>query len=48
MRWEEEVNVRLEEMWRTVKFFAYQERQWLERAEMWATKYPGTSVVARR
>ncbi|OJT08177.1 hypothetical protein TRAPUB_11843 [Trametes pubescens] len=48
MRWEEEVNVRLEEMWRTVQFFAHQEREWLERAEIWATKYPGTAVVARR
>ncbi|KAI0349199.1 hypothetical protein OH77DRAFT_121712 [Trametes cingulata] len=48
-RWEEEVNVRLEEMWRTATFFAVQEAQWLEYAKDWERAgSSGTCVTARR
>ncbi|KAH9855776.1 hypothetical protein C2E23DRAFT_866429 [Lenzites betulinus] len=50
-RWEEEVNVRLEEMWRTLAFFEHMERTWLVRADVMASKgtaLAGACVSARR
>ncbi|KAI0640393.1 hypothetical protein C8Q79DRAFT_921614 [Trametes meyenii] len=48
-RWEEEVNCRLEEMWRTQTFFAYQEEWWLTRATaLEKGDCRGSAVTARR
>ncbi|KAI0349249.1 hypothetical protein OH77DRAFT_1415382 [Trametes cingulata] len=48
-RWEEEVNTRLEEMFRTWTFFGWQEELWLARARAWeADESPGAAVLARR